>query len=159
MTRSVLKPAAIITLAAGFLVAQGPSAKPLPGPTERRGFYGHIEQLAQVLNLTDSQKEQARTIFRNARESSQPVQQELRQNRDRLTAAAKTASEPDIQRLAIEQGRLWGQLTAIRTEASAKFYQILTPEQRVKYEQMRQERRQRFRSGERDNGPEVVQQK
>jgi Spy/CpxP family protein refolding chaperone len=153
MISSVLKPAAVIVLAAAVIVAQGPSANRLPGSMGRRGFSGHVEHLAQVLDLTDPQIEQARSIFRNAWESSQPVRQELRQNRERLTAAAKLASDPDIQRLAIEQGRLLGQLVAIRTRASAKFYQILTPEQRVKYDQMPQQTRQKFHSGERNNGP------
>jgi periplasmic protein CpxP/Spy len=153
MTRTFPKLAAFITLAAGIIVAQGPSAKGLPGPTGGRGLNGHVEHLAQALNLTDSQKEQARTIFRNARESSQPIQEELKRNRDRLILAAKSASETDIQSLAIEQGRLLGQLVAIRTRASSKFYQILTPEQRVKYDEERQQTRQKFHSGERDNGP------
>jgi len=153
MTHSILKPAAVISLAAGLIVAQGPSAKRLPGSTGGRGFNGHVEHLAQALNLTDSQKEQARTIFRNARESSQPIQEELKRNRDRLTLAAKSASETDIQSLAIEQGRLLGQLVAIRTRASSKFYQILTPEQRIKYDEERQQARQKFHPGEHDNGP------
>jgi len=153
MTHSILKPAAVISLAAGLIVAQGPSAKRLPGSTGGRGFNGHVEHLAQALNLTDSQKEQAQTIFRNARESSQPIQEELKRNRDRLTLAAKSASETDIQSLAIEQGRLLGQLVAIRTRASSKFYQILTPEQRIKYDEERQQARQKFHPGEHDNGP------
>ena len=153
MTRTFPKLAAVILLAAGGIVAQASRANPLPGSLGRLGFNGHVEHLAQVLDLTDSQKEQARIIFRNARESSQPIREELKRNRDRLTAAAKSASETDIQSLAIEQGRLLGQLTAIRTRASSKFYQILTPEQRVKYDQMRQQIRQKFHSGERDNGP------
>jgi Spy/CpxP family protein refolding chaperone len=153
MQCSFVRHAAVLTLAAPVIFAQATSASPQREVAGRPDFNRHLEHLAQVLALTDSQKEQARVIFRNARESSQPVQQELKQNRDRLTAAAKSASETDIQSLATEQGRLLGQLVAIRTRASSKFYQILTPEQRVKYDQMRQQSRQKFHSGERDNGP------
>ena len=41
-------------------------------------------------------------------------------------------------------------MVAIRTEASAKFYQMLTPDQRVKADQMRQQFR-RGHSAERKN--------
>ena len=113
----------------------------------------NLEHIAQALNLTDSQKGQARTIFQQARQSAEPVRQELKQNRETLAAAAKAGkSESDIQNLANERGRLLGKLVAIRTVASAKFYQILTPQQRVKADQMHEQFRQRARSGERKNG-------
>jgi Spy/CpxP family protein refolding chaperone len=106
-----------------------------------------VDHVAQVLNLTEPQKEQARTIFEQMRQSAQPVRQELKQNREKLMAAAKVANnESAIQKLAMEQGRLMGKLIAIRTEGSAKFYQVLTPEQRVKSDQMHEQWRQKMRS-------------
>jgi Spy/CpxP family protein refolding chaperone len=109
--------------------------------------------MAQALNLTASQKEQARTIFESARESAKPIRDELRMNREKLRAAAKEGkSESEIQKLASEQGRLIGKMVAIRTESSAKFYQILTPEQRVKADQMHEQFRERMRSRERNSG-------
>lgn len=113
---------------------------------------GHLARIAQALNLTDSQKQQAREIFQQARHSAQPVRQELKQNREALTAAAEAdKSDADIQRLSTEQGRLLGQMVAIRTEASAKFYQMLTPDQRAKADQMHQQFR-RNHASERKNG-------
>ena len=49
--------------------------------------------------------------------------------------AGKTA---DIERLSAEQGQLMGKMMAIHSEAFAKIYQTLTPEQRVKADQMQQ---------------------
>ena len=153
MRYSIMKCAAVATFAAGIVFAQTPTVDSRPGAVHaqegRRGFmWGHmdLDHVAQVLNLTDSQKEQARTIFQHARQSAQPIRQELKQNREKLTAAAKvTNSEGDIQKLANEQGRLLEKLIAIRTEASSKFYQMLTPEQRVKADQMREQFRHRVR--------------
>jgi Spy/CpxP family protein refolding chaperone len=109
--------------------------------------------MAQALGLTASQKEQARMIFQHARQSAQPIRQELMQNREQLVAAAKAGkSDADIEKLADDQGRLLGKLVAIRTEASAKFYQMLTPEQRIKADQMDERFRQRVRPRELDNG-------
>ena len=88
-------------------------------------------------------------IFQNVQQSAQPIRQELKQNREKLSAAAKASnSEGDIQKLAAEQGRLLGKLIAIRTEGSAKFYQVLTPEQRAKADQMHRQFRQKVRSEE-----------
>lgn len=150
---------AIATLAAGIILAQPPTGNSRPGAVTsqegRRGFvhgyhdflYPYSEQMAQALSLTASQKEQARMIFQQARQSAQPIRQELRQNREKLVAAAKAGkSEGDIEKLADDQGRLLGKLVAIRTEASAKLYQMLTPEQRIKADQMEERFRQKVRS-------------
>jgi len=140
--------------AAAMAFAQSPAAEPEPGsvntqpgaPEVKRGHWD-LNHLTQALNLTDSQRAQAQTIFQNARQSAQPIREELKQNREKLTAAAKISkNEAEIQKLAGEQGRLLGKLIAIRTEASAKFYQILTAEQRVKADEMHERFRQRMRS-------------
>lgn len=158
LRHSLTKYAAVSALAAGMAFAQASavSNSPTNAPKAQEGRCGfmrqHLEHLAQTLNLTDSQKQQARTIFQQARQSAQPVRQELKQNREALSAAAKAGQTADIQKLSSEQGRLMGRLVAIRTEASAKFYQILTPEQRAKADQMHQQFRQRNRNAERKNG-------
>src|SRR5215472_6903154 len=153
MRHSFMKHTAVATLAAGIIFAQPPGGNPPPGaakpqPGMREGMCEQWEErAAQSLNLTDAQKEKARTIFQNARQSAEPIRQELKQNREQLMAAAKASpNEANIQKLATEQGRLMGQLITIRTMASAKFYQMLTPEQRVKADQMHEQLMQRFRS-------------
>ena len=154
MRYAFIKYAAEATLAAGIVFAQTPGPGPMRGGTGteegQHGFMsGHmnLEHMAQVLNLTSTQKEQARTIFQQADESAQPIREEMKQNREKLRAAEKmNASESEIQRLSGEQGRLMGKLIAIHTQASAKFYRLLTPEQRVKDDQMHKEMRQRMRS-------------
>jgi Spy/CpxP family protein refolding chaperone len=156
--RSFTKYAAAVTFTAGIIFAQSPASDPQPGSvnTEKwrlgssmRGRLD-LDRVAQALNLTDAQKEQARTIFEQARQSAQPIRQELKQNREKLSAAAKIKnSEGEIQKLATEQGRLLGKLIAIHTEASAKFYQMLTPEQRVKNDQLHQQFREKMQSEDR----------
>jgi Spy/CpxP family protein refolding chaperone len=154
MRYSLMKYASIATFAAGIVFAQTPTGASRPGagyPEEgRNGFmWGHmnLDHVAQALNLTDSQKGQARMIFERARQVAQPIRQELKANREKLMAAAKVSnSEAEIQKLANDQGGLLGKLIAIRTEADAKFYQLLTPEQRVKADQMREQFKQRVRS-------------
>jgi len=173
MRNSFFKYAGAATLAAGMLFAQTPETSPQPQTEDtpktegtqpktegtqpkamgrqgmRRGaMRGNLERMSQQLNLTATQKEKARTIFSSARQSSQPIREQLRANHEKLTAAAKANKSPaEIQKLSNEQGRLLGQLVAIRTEARAKFYRILTPDQRAKADQMHEQFRHRMRSG------------
>jgi Spy/CpxP family protein refolding chaperone len=120
---------------------------------ESRSVTGRLEYLAQNLNLTASQKDEARAIFDHAKTSAQPVLGDLRQNRMALTAAAKGgASTADIHRLANDHGHLLGELVAIRTQASSDFYRMLTPAQRVKADQMQAQGRQRMRARVRGSG-------
>ena len=157
MINRLMKYTAVAALATGMALAQAAGSNPQTQAPEahagQRGFMRrHMERIAAALNLSDSQKQQQRAIFRQARQSAQPVREQLRKNREALTAAAKAnQSEAEIQKLSAEQGRLVGQLVAIRTEASAKFYQMLTPEQRVKADQMHAQFKQRRHAAERNN--------
>ena len=133
---------AVAALAAGMVFAQAPSTTAPTGsgkaPVRRR--------IAQALNLTDTQKQQAQAIIRQTRLTVQPLRQELKQNRQALMAAVKAGKgDVEIHQLALTQGNLAGQLVAARTEALAKFYSTLTPEQRAKADLMGQKLRQMIR--------------
>jgi Spy/CpxP family protein refolding chaperone len=135
------------TLAGGMVFAQSASSSPNPPAARHNMMRDHIAQMEQQLNLTDAQKQQAHTIFQSARESSQPIRAQLRENREALAAAAKTGeSDSTIQQLATKQGSLLGQEIAIHTEAYKKFYAILTPDQRTKADQMHQQFREKMRN-------------
>jgi Spy/CpxP family protein refolding chaperone len=111
-------------------------------------------RLAQALQLTDAQKEQAKSIFEQVRQTAQPLNQQLQQNRQALAAAVKANDAGQIQQLALAQGTLHGQLVTIRSQAMAKFYTILTPEQRAKADELhsRVQQRMQRRLGNRTNG-------
>jgi Spy/CpxP family protein refolding chaperone len=141
--------ALIGALAAGMAFAQAPSPSGNPPAgahgTARNMIRQHLDNVAQKLNLNDSQRKEFHGIFRQARESAVPVRQELRENRQALASAVKADQTADIQRLATARGKLMGQVTAIYSEAQAKFYQTLTPGQRAKADQMHQEFRLHMR--------------
>ena len=147
MKRTFVKLATVAALATGMVFAQAsPSTSPSPKAQtgNHQGVRRHRARMAQALNLTDAQKAQAKAIFQQAREASKPIRAQLKENRQALMQAAKAGkSEADLQRLATVQGKLRGQMVAIRTEAFAKFYSTLTPEQRTKTDQMQQQFHQR----------------
>ena len=96
-------------------------------------------RIAQALNLTDAQKQQAQAIIQQTRQTVQPLRQQAKQNRQALMAAIQAGKgDVEIHQLALTQGNLAGQLVAARLEALAKFYGTLTPEQRAKAALMRQ---------------------
>jgi Spy/CpxP family protein refolding chaperone len=95
------------------------------------------QQIFQALNLSKEQKLQARTILQNFAQSAKPVAQQLKQNREALAAAVTGNDTPKIKELSTTQGELRGQVLGLRSEAMAKFYAILTPQQRTAAEQAR----------------------
>jgi protein CpxP len=149
MKRQLIKFAVVTALASGMMFAQAPSPSPNSNPQARPHNFirQRMARVAQQLNLTDAQKQQAKTIFQQARQTAQPVREQLKQNRQALAEAAKAGNnDAAIQQLSVQQGNLLGQMVAVRTEAFAKFYATLTPEQRTKADQMRQQFQQRMLS-------------
>ena len=82
--------------------------------------------------MTPAQQAQAKSIFQEARQSGQPIRQQLKQTRQSLWAAVQANNTAQIQQLASTEGSEIGQLAAIRGTAMAKVYQILTPDQQQK---------------------------
>ena len=93
------------------------------------------------LNLTDAQKAQAKTIFQQARQTAQPLREQMKQNREAMTAAIRSNNPGEIQRLAGLQGNLESQVVANRGQAMAKFYATLTPDQAAQLQQMHAQRK------------------
>jgi len=156
MKRFFVKLTAVAALATSMALAQTPPPSPAPNPPAGRHQFvrRHRARVAQALNLSDAQKAQAKTIFQQARQSAQPIREQLKQNRQALATAIKAGDNAQMQQLATQQGQLRGQILAIRSEAASKFYATLTPDQKAKADQMKQQfhqRIERFRS-QRNNG-------
>lgn len=128
---------ATTALAAGMVFAQAVNHPARRAPARQR--------MEQALNLTESQTGQAKTIFQSARQAAKPWMAQLRQDRAALNAAVKSDNLHQIDQLSAARGQVMGKLMAARSEAMAKFYQILTPAQRTKAAQMHQQRRQEWR--------------
>ena len=100
----------------------------------QRGF----ERMATNLNLTEAQKTEAKAILKQSHEAARQFAPQLKQNREALAAAIKANNAAEIERLSAERGNLMGKMTALHSEAFAKIYQGLTPEQRTKADQMKE---------------------
>jgi Spy/CpxP family protein refolding chaperone len=122
---------ALLAITSLPLLAQG-------GPgTRPDGAGGRLNYLAGYLSLTETQKTQATAIFTAADTAAETVRGQLQSAQDALRASIKTnPADAELDRLAAATGVLQGQLMAISAKASAKFYALLTAEQKAKHDQM-----------------------
>ena len=122
--------AALIMAAALPMMAQG-----------RRGRGNSLDYLAGYLSLTDTQKAQAKTIFDAAETATATAHGVLTSAKDALKAAVKAnRADSEFDRLAAAVGVVEGQLAGIRAKADAKFYALLTAEQKTKFDALQANR-------------------
>ena len=142
MKRILIGIAAVGALAAGLTIAQT-TAAPQAGAARGKGVRAMVQKrMLKALNLTDTQKQQAKTILQSARQTAQPLAQQLKQDRAALTAAVEAGDSAKIQELSTEMGSLRGNVLGVRSQAMAKVYALLTPDQKTKAEEFRQKAQQ-----------------
>jgi Spy/CpxP family protein refolding chaperone len=124
----------VMLVFAGPLIAQGP-AQPASG-NQQDFAQRRIDFLSTALNLTEAQKQQATEFFNAARQENQPLEESMKQARTTLVEAAESGDEAQVNVAATKVGTLCGQMAAVRANAFAKLYSVLTPEQRQKADQL-----------------------
>jgi Spy/CpxP family protein refolding chaperone len=141
MKRVLTGIAAAAIFAATFAIAQ--TATPPTAAATGQGVRAKVQRrLLQALDLTDAQKQQAKTIFQSARQTVQPLAEQLKQDRTALAAAVKAGDSAQIQQLSTAIGTLRGNVLAARSQAMAKLYALLTPDQKAKAEEFLQKAQQ-----------------
>jgi hypothetical protein len=118
-----------IAVSTALAFAQGPGTPPDPQTMAQM----RVNFLSVQLNLTDSQKATALSIYTNAYTASQTIQSSLQTNRQSISAAVLANNTATIDQLSLASGTLNGQLTAINAKAEAAFYVILTIDQQKIY--------------------------
>jgi len=110
------------------LAAQGPRGA---------GGGNRLDFLAGYLSLTEAQKTQAKAIFDAAATASETARGQAQTANEALRTAVKAnATDAEFDRLGAALGAVEGQMAAIQAKASAKFYALLTAEQKAKYDEM-----------------------
>jgi Spy/CpxP family protein refolding chaperone len=124
-------------LVAGLVAAQSTPANSTGTNPGNGSQWQHRGQMFSQLQLTDAQKTQAQQIFQALHANSQTLETQLQGIHQQLTSAVKGgAPDAQIDQLSSQAGTVMGQLMAMRSKASAKFYAILTPDQKAKADAM-----------------------
>ena len=124
--------------AAGILAAQTQTQVPAQAPSQQHAQVHRrsmVDRLGKRLNLTADQQAQARSIFKSAREQAKAMAPQLRQEHQAMAAAIKTDNEVQIDQIVQQNAKVNAQARAIHAKAMAKFYSILSPDQKAKFDQ------------------------
>ena len=134
--------AAIFALGHGF---QG------PGGHGKGGHGDMLEHMSRALNLTAEQKQQAKAIMDSVESTASGIHAKLDDVHKQLEAATANGQfdETQVRALANQQAQLEADMKVEHFRAISKVFAILTPEQRVKAEELHKQ----MGSHERHPGP------
>lgn len=98
----------------------------------KMGHERHFTRMAEVLKLTDTQKEQVQSILKAEEKLVEPLREKLAENRKQLrqAAAAEAFEEGAVRTLAATQANLQTELILSRIKVRNQIHALLTPEQR-----------------------------
>jgi Spy/CpxP family protein refolding chaperone len=125
-----------VGFAASVLLAQNRHGSP-PDPATM--VQHHVQHLTTVLSLTESQQQQATTIFTNAMSGAASFHNEMKTAHQNLQTAIKNNDQNGITQAATTIGNLTTQMISAHAKAQAAFNQILTADQQNKLSQLESE--------------------
>jgi Spy/CpxP family protein refolding chaperone len=126
-----------------FLDPPGDCADPPAGRMAPSGK--HFARMAEVLKLSDAQKEQVQSVLTAEQERVAPLREKLAENRKALrqAAEAETFDEAAVQSLAATRASLEAEMLVAHARARNQIRTILTSEQRELAEKLKPSRHER----------------
>jgi len=149
MKRKLIVPALIVLLATGGLLTthaladrgfERHHAEDREGHGDRSEMrHERFERMAEVLDLSDQQRQQIRAIIDSSRQTAEPLREQLHENRQALREAgrADTVDEAKIRALATESGKLQGELAIHRVHTRQQLRAQLTAEQQQLFDKIK----------------------
>lgn len=140
----------------GYAAAQE-TADPDQDCKDKHSYHHHkgersFPHMADVLQLTEEQKQTLTAHKEEQRVSYREHRQQIRQTQRALhQAVANSAGDAEVTELAERLGDLTAQQTIARAKEKQFLLSILTPEQKEKMEQMRSERKNRWKEKRSDS--------
>lgn len=106
-----------------------------------------VDHIARALNLNEGQKAQMKTLLESAHTTMAPLQQKLDEVRNQLDSATANGQfdETQVRALATQQGQLMAEQIVEHERIKSKMFGLLTPEQRVKANEMLKGHREHLR--------------
>jgi Spy/CpxP family protein refolding chaperone len=131
MRTTLLKVTAFLALTGIVVMAQHGNP---PDPAKMAQH--HIDFLSKQLSLTPQQQQQATSIFGEIANNAKATHDQMRTAHDNLKAAIQKNDSAGIEQAANTIGTLTTQMTVAHAKAQAAFYQILTPDQQNKMNEL-----------------------
>ena len=137
MRKTILAVLGAVVIALGV----GPAAAMAqPPPRGERGpWMGQADRMAKFLGLSQQQQDQIRKLMEDRRGDRQALWEKLKTNREATQQALDNAN-PDpaaVGELAIEAHKLHQQMQALRDAQDKAIRDLLTPDQKVKFDAMK----------------------
>ncbi len=137
----------IATLMIGLVVFAAGYALPGMHAQEREGDGHHgrhfpgpefVDRMARALDLTDSQQTQIKSILESARATGESLHNRIDEVHKQIEAVTANGQfdEAQVRALANQQAQLMADTIVEHERAKSKIFGVLTPEQRVKAEEM-----------------------
>jgi Spy/CpxP family protein refolding chaperone len=111
-----------------------------------RGEQAFIDHFSRTFDLTDAQKADVQQMWAAEKPVIMPIVQQLASTHKQMVAASANGKFDDaaVTSLASKQGQAIAQLIVEKQRMTAKFYTLLTPEQRAKFDRIQQSRLSRM---------------
>lgn len=117
-----------------------------PGRGQGKDHGGHFGKVCQELNLSPEQKEKLKTIRAAHRETIKPLREKKMAAVKKLREGFKSGATADSLRATHKElGALHTQMSDARFENALAIREILSPEQRVKFDSIKGKVRNRFK--------------
>lgn len=130
-------------------------------PEERKAIMEkRVEEFNKTLGLTDEQIAKAKEIRTEGHNKMKPLMEKKKAKFDQMRALEANSSmsvkaqDKKMETLRSDLHKIDQEMRQIRRDNEKEFEAILTPEQKVKYEQIKEEGRKHFKEHKRPQGPE-----
>ena len=146
-----LKTSVAAALCAGALgLSIGAQAQPAPDGAQHARFHhgegrhGGGMRALQALNLTEAQRDQIFKIHHDQAPAFRDQMKKVRASREQLQTLARADRLDDaaVRRAADTQAKAISDLAVMRVQTASRVRALLTPEQKTRLDQMREQRRQ-----------------
>jgi len=131
-----------LLLGAGLLLAQGMRGH--GGPDAM--FEGMLGHYADALDLSSAQQDQIKAIWEKEKPTLKPLMQQMRQNHAATEALVESApfDEAKTTALATQHAQTAVALEVEHARMKSEMLQVLTPDQKAKYQQLEAKHQQRW---------------
>ena len=125
-----------VMLAGSAYLAAAAGGPGSPGKGHGPGM--RMDRMAEMLGLSDTQKEQVSAILKAEQEKTGPLRQQLFENRKQImeTAVSGKFDEAAVRAIAAKQAPIITELMVSHARAKSEIHALLTPEQQARAQKL-----------------------